>query len=762
MTWGHENSEYNLNSDHYDLDKLVLHLVWGHDPADENITNEEAIELLLDFYSDQQISLDNAYHININALNPNDKEIAWNAIETFALLTGHGIAETDAREDPSPDPDEDFATIYFNELPKGTLYNGIEVAGLSHTSGSWGINGIGYRNSHVEVVSDQDTGYKKSTYIHEIAHTFGITGIEDSNLDPTLDNIRFTAVSYNSPFGTRTDLNYLERTPMIADILAINLIWGLADEILHDDTTYGRGANTGMSYDLIFSEMAVPDNRSALTIMDTGGYDTLDFSDHDATSHGQPLRINMNPYWTSDVYSTQGNFIIGPDTWIEAAIGGPTDDHITGNVLDNVINGNAGDDTILAGPGDDVLQGGPGNDHLDGGEGLDVASYADRPGDLVITFDESGLFGDAFVSIEGLRTGTGNDTLIGNDNDNILEGGPGADTLTGKAGQDTASYLTSTGPVIVRLHNSTAQNNDAEGDTFTADPVNGLPDIENLTGSRHNDVLAGDSRDNVLRGKAGNDKIYGGPGGGDDTLAGGEGHDKLYGGIGDDTLDGGPGNDLLTGGPGADILIGGAGIDTAVLTGPGPVTVRLHNGTIAGNTDTIDNSFGQLISHTYQDPDGTEHSEQVPDIENLTGTAFNDILAGDARHNTLTGLAGDDTLYGGPGGGDDMLNGGTGQDRLFGGQGNDTLIGGPGDDHLAGGAGADIFVFSPDSGNDQVIGFNPDEDMIRLDHFDLPEEYTPDFSLSGADTLLSLAAVDGGEITFEDTQLGADDVVFIS
>ncbi len=95
-------------------------------------------------------------------------------------------------------------------------------------------------------------------------------------------------------------------------------------------------------------------------------------------------------------------------------------------------------------------------------------------------------------------------------------------------------------------------------------------------------------------------------------------------------------------------------------------------------------------------------------IENLTGSAFRDVLTGDAGNNrlqggagsdTLQGAAGDDTLIGQRGedvlrggSGNDRLNGGDGFDTLFGGTGADTLTGGNGDDDLIGGAGADVMT----------------------------------------------------------------------
>ena len=73
-----------------------------------------------------------------------------------------------------------------------------------------------------------------------------------------------------------------------------------------------------------------------------------------------------------------------------------------------------------------------------------------------------------------------------------------------------------------------------------------LPDIENLTGSDYNDVLAGDQRANRIAGGNGNDILYGGPGGdstNQDAMYGDGGNDKVYGGRGDDSLYGGSGND---------------------------------------------------------------------------------------------------------------------------------------------------------------------------------------------------------------------------
>ena len=53
--------------------------------------------------------------------------------------------------------------------------------------------------------------------------------------------------------------------------------------------------------------------------------------------------------------------------------------------------------------------------------------------------------------------------------------------------------------------------------------------------------------------------------------------------------------------------------------------------------------------------------DKIVNVENLTGSAFNDILTGEAGNNTILGMGGDDTIFAT-----------TGQDTLDGGTGNNT------------------------------------------------------------------------------------------
>ena len=192
--------------------------------------------------------------------------------------------------------------------------------------------------------------------------------------------------------------------------------------------------------------------------------------------------------------------------------------------------------------------------------------------------------------------------------------------------------------------------------------------------------------------------------------------------------------------------MGGAGLDTASWAGSSEgVTVRLHSLATAGG-DAEGDTFPYRVDVAYTDAEGVAQTESLPDVENLIGSAFDDILAGDRRDNDIDGLVGDDTLYGGPGGGDDELSGGPGHDRLFGGQGDDTLNGGPGNDRLAGGPGDDVFVFGPGDGADTVTDFSGGTDKLDLTAFEI--ESVDEISMTTNDdgVTIDLSDIDGGSI----------------
>ena len=306
---------------------------------------------------------------------------------------------------------------------------------------------------------------------------------------------------------------------------------------------------------------------------------------------------------------------------------------------------------LRGGEDDDKLEGGAGNDDIEGGGGNDA-----------------------------LTGRGGDDRLIGGAGDDTLTGGPGADTIDGGANDangDTLSYAGSSALVRVNLGRNEYIGGDAQGDM--------VRNIENVIGSSQNDWIRGNVWANRLTGGAGNDTLYGGGGsaGDGDILRGGAGNDALYGGQGDDILEGGPGGDRLFGGRDNDTI--------SYESSKEGVDIRLKNGAASG---------GDATGDLYRD------------VENVTGSAYNDRLAGSDRPATGSTRAGDNTLRGGRG--DDALYGGSGNDRLYGDDGNDRVFGGDDDDALYGGDGNDWLQGGRDAdqleggdGHDRLYGGAP-------------------------------------------------------
>jgi Ca2+-binding RTX toxin-like protein len=222
---------------------------------------------------------------------------------------------------------------------------------------------------------------------------------------------------------------------------------------------------------------------------------------------------------------------------IEGVVGSNYDDIIYGDDLSNMIQGGGGNDEIHAlgshaDGGSDLLRSGGGEDVLDGGEGPDIVSYNLSPivvnanlTDGVATVPGFGF--DTFQGIENLVGSKYDDTLIGDDADNLILGNRGNDTMDGRGGIDEAAFFDSGAPVAVDLGAGAA-----DGDWWGSDS---LINFENITGSAWADDLVGDDGANVIQGGSRADSIHGL--GGDDVLVGEPGRDEADGGDGNDECD---------------------------------------------------------------------------------------------------------------------------------------------------------------------------------------------------------------------------------
>ena len=114
------------------------------------------------------------------------------------------------------------------------------------------------------------------------------------------------------------------------------------------------------------------------------------------------------------------------------------DDLLDGAGGDDVMIGGAGDDTHIGGAGDDFIIASEGNDVYDGGEGVDTFNIDVAETEYTQAYNlnlETGSddIGNTYTAIENVTGGWGDDTLIGDAVDNILDGGVGDDVVRGGA-----------------------------------------------------------------------------------------------------------------------------------------------------------------------------------------------------------------------------------------------------------------------------------------------------------------------------------------
>jgi hypothetical protein len=210
------------------------------------------------------------------------------------------------------------------------------------------------------------------------------------------------------------------------------------------------------------------------------------------------------------LHSGNGDDVITVNGSFESILAGYGDDTIIiGNLSWNweslsapSVNGGAGSDTFILAPYADTYAAVV----IDGGYGdstTDIVDFSSYTNDLTVTLANDTTWQDlgavkvAFLGIEGLIGGSGNDLLTG------------------------ASFGSNKNSV--------------------------------LYGGAGNDKLYGDDGDDMLSGGNNNDKLYGGNN--NDKLYGGFGKDLLKGDTGRDTLQGDAGKDTMFGGSSADTFV---------------------------------------------------------------------------------------------------------------------------------------------------------------------------------------------------------------
>lgn len=320
-----------------------------------------------------------------------------------------------------------------------------------------------------------------------------------------------------------------------------------------------------------------------------------------------------------------------------------------------------GFETIRGGTGDDtfVMSRNATIGNIDGGGGLrDVLDYSSFATGVSVNFGAGSATGvNSLLNLEGVRGGSGDDSIVGGISADFLAGGLGNDTLDGQAGNDTLmggegfDLLiggAGTGDRVVEIRDTNT--------VLTPSALLFSGTIEDsLSGIEQASLTGGDGSYEM------DATSFAGP----VTLIGGAGDDTLRGSGGGDSLDGGVGNDLLVGGAGNDILIGGDGND---LLDDGPV-----GNTIVGGAD------GDVLRITGLWSLSAALPASITGIETVVGDSGADTLLGTTAAESFS-VANDGTITSPSSplifAGFETLNGGSGKvlDSVFGTTGDDLFV----------------------------------------------------------------------------------------
>ncbi|WP_271271490.1 calcium-binding protein [Aliamphritea hakodatensis] len=430
---------------------------------------------------------------------------------------------------------------------------------------------------------------------------------------------------------------------------------------------------------------------------------------------------------------------------------------------------------LTALPGTDNSSGedpdtGSGTDTGNGDTGTDGGDGNSQPGDTSQPAEPgTDLSGDDTVTgtanAEVLVSGSGNDTLSGLAGNDRLIGGTGddvyiigaangLDTVIDSEGQniirfvdgigfnDVASGLVKSGNDLILRISGSATNQVRIANFFTV--ANTIEKLEFEVGGQitaaqlygafgsaaptatltSGELMFGDGQANTLTGDTANDMLFGGRG--DDTLQGNAGDDQLFGGAGDDVylIGASHGKDTIIDTEGTNIIrfidgIGFNDVASGLMKSGNDLILRVGSG---GDQVKIESFFSvaNTINKLEFETGGQITAAQLYGVFGAAAPTATTITY-DALTGVITGTAGNDTL-----------NGSDGNDQLSGNAGNDTLDGGAGDDR---------YLFGKDDGQDVIAQNDADgNDTLVFDGNIATDELW--FSRQGEDLQINIAGTD--------------------
>ena len=542
-------------------------------------------------------------------------------------------------------------------------------------------------------------------------------------------------------------------------------------------STYPDGGDTiygGDDYDVILG-----DNGSIMRPEVGGGWQINSFNDavtRNITLYDVGTTVDLSPD-----PSKSGN---------DTLYGEANDDIMYGQGGDDKMHGGAGDDYMEGNADVDTMHGDEGNDDMVGGTGRINYMECDTTGNIYYYDLPAGTngrldSGDIMHGDAGFDVMAGDNAIIVR---TLVDGNWVSNTYNGGIQHERIILLD-----IDSTDGAQVSGNDTMFGDNNDDIMYGQGGEDEMHGGNHDDYMEGNAKSDEMYGDGGDDDMVGGTGRiNDDGTEGAPGRTDMSTkqrevplGAGNFTV---PLGDTMYGGDGADVMLGDNGIITRPLNGGEWITlyyllftdtdgssaprhptgdpgsriereVRMIDdtpGAVAGSDWMFggagdDDLYGQFddTAGTIQPAIGDElFGEEGEDaMAGDQGVFVNRVVTTDTQHiapkapfidddifiqNTLfrqfeqqqIAIGGNDRMRGGPGGdwmhggaGDDLMNGDSGNDRLFGGDGDDDMWGGQHHDHLWGGWGDDYLDVKPR--NKMMVGKGKKATEIPRD----PEEW---------------------------------------
>ncbi|MEA1014823.1 M10 family metallopeptidase C-terminal domain-containing protein [Sphingosinicella sp. LY1275] len=488
---------------------------WGDGVNDMMPTGGDKNVITFGFHENQQSLYDNGYvyanggqlfglaeYFQFAAFNAAQRDATREAFQYWDDILAVSFQETGAYEG-----DINFGNL--TNSPNTQAYSRIPTTGLATTLGGQvaGIAGDVWVSVHQVSNFQFDEGlYGMNTLVHEIGHSLGLSHPGGYNFGPGFavtygngaeyaqDARNYSIMSYWNPrdmgstaSGVPTrdfDWSLMSiaygSTPMVHDILAAQNMYGADMTTRTGDTVYGFNSNAGRdAFD--FEKTPWP----TMAIWDAAGNDTLDASGFNVTQV-----IDLTPGSLS-------------------SIGGITYEDALATLSFEQVNTNriaAGYTAITRATYD-----------------ANMAAFAADPNFRGRLTDNVGIAYGAVI--ENAKGGSGNDTIYGNNVDNVLTGNAGNDVMEGRGGNDTLDGGAGADVMKGGIGNDIYIVGEA-GDVVVENAGEGLDtvlssidytlgaNVENLdltgsaisgTGNELDNRISGNGLTNILTGGAGND-----------------------------------------------------------------------------------------------------------------------------------------------------------------------------------------------------------------------------------------------------------------